>query len=347
MNELRLQAAPLSTTPRPLQNCTSSCGGARQLDERLDYLSAAPDRDHRAKTPGRRTRWRPARAFAAMSTVTYQHEILGPSRQPVALAPIGSIVVSTRACAAVADAAGAFGGPMFQARLPSRHRATGKACRRLENLPALCARRPGLVGAIFETRGEGGASAHSASRRTPPYSRREREISKRYHAASSRDPTPRAKEVADWSPSTGARRNQAPIVINHRHGRDAKLRRRARFDVSTYRIMAPQLDQAPAPSSVAGQSSPPRKQGVRLIDGSFCRDRRGNAIALVADRGRIGMPIRLVGLPPAARHLPRSGMLHDEMTAQGMLASTRWPSSTRRICPRRQCGAAVLAPSPT
>ena len=113
---------------------------------------------------------------------------------PVALAPIGSIErFDPNATASVADAAGTFGCPMFQSSVSKPEvEDTGKVVPNGLKIFQLYVRGDqAWVEAIFDRAVKAGFGALCLTVDTHHYSRRERDISKRYHAASSRDPSAR------------------------------------------------------------------------------------------------------------------------------------------------------------
>ena len=148
---------------------------------------------------------------------------------PVALAPIGSIErFDPAACAAVANAAGTFGCAMFQSSVAKPDiEVTGKDVPSGLKIFQLYVRGDqAWVEAIFDRAVKAGFGALCLTVDTHHYSRRERDISKRYHAAS----VARSGRLA---PSEGARlgagrqvkkRYKLPLIIKGiATAEDAKL----------------------------------------------------------------------------------------------------------------------------
>jgi len=148
---------------------------------------------------------------------------------PVALAPIGSIErFDPNACASVADAAGTFGCPMFQSSVAKPDiEQTGKVVPNGLKIFQLYVRGDqAWVEAIFDRAVKAGFGALCLTVDTHHYSRRERDISKRYHAASSRDPNAsRHQKALDWAQVDKCKKKyKLPIVIKGiATAEDAKL----------------------------------------------------------------------------------------------------------------------------
>src|SRR5262245_30132637 len=123
-------------------------------------------------------------------------------KMPVALAPIGSIErFDPAACAAVADAAGSFGCAMFQSSVAKPEvEETGKVVPSGLKIFQLYVRGDhAWVEAIFDRAVKAGFGALCLTVDTHHYSRRERDISKRYQAASVRQPdAARFQKGLDW-----------------------------------------------------------------------------------------------------------------------------------------------------
>ena len=121
---------------------------------------------------------------------------------PVALAPIGSIErFDPAACAAVANAAGTFGCAMFQSSVAKPDvEVTGREVPSGLKIFQLYVRGDqAWVEAIFDRAVKAGFGALCLTVDTHHYSRRERDISKRYQAASVRDPNAsRHQKALDW-----------------------------------------------------------------------------------------------------------------------------------------------------
>ena len=109
---------------------------------------------------------------------------------PVALAPIGSIErFDPAATAAVANAAGTFGIPMFQSSVskPELEETAKEVPEGLKIFQLYVRGDHAWVEAIFDRAVAAGFGALCLTVDTHHYSRRERDISKRYNAASSRE----------------------------------------------------------------------------------------------------------------------------------------------------------------
>src|SRR4029078_209487 len=144
-------------------------------------------------------------------------------------APIGSTErFDPAACAAVADATGTFGIPMFQSSVAKPDiEETGKVVPNALKIFQLYVRgaQP-WVEAIFDRAVKAGFGALCLTVDTHHYSRRERDISKRYHAASSRDPdASRHQKALDWAQVDKCKKKyKLPMVIKGiATAEDAKL----------------------------------------------------------------------------------------------------------------------------
>jgi glycolate oxidase len=148
---------------------------------------------------------------------------------PVALAPIGSIErFDPLACAAVANAAGSFGCPMFQssAATPDLEVTGREAPEGLKIFQLYVRGDQAWVDAIFDRAVAAGFGALCLTVDTHHYSRRERDISKRYHAASTREPAAsRFQKALDWKQVDKVKaRYKLPLIIKGiATAEDAKL----------------------------------------------------------------------------------------------------------------------------
>ena len=190
---------------------------------------------------------------------------------PVALAPIGSIErFDPAACAAVANAAGTFGCAMFQSSVAKPDiEETGRETPDGLKIFQLYVRGDhAWVEAIFDRAVAAGFGALCLTVDTHHYSRRERDISKRYQAASTREP----ERVA---PSEGARleagrQGQEAVQAaadhqghRHRRGRQARGRARRRRDLRVEPRRPPARPRRSARSTCCRRSSPPPRARPR------------------------------------------------------------------------------------
>src|SRR4051812_26740837 len=122
---------------------------------------------------------------------------------PIALAPIGSIErFDPDACKAVASATGTFGCAMFQSSVAKPDiEETGKVVPEGLKVFQLYVRGDhAWVQAFFDRAVKAGFGALCLTVDTHHYSRRERDISKRYQAASNREPdAARFQKGLDWA----------------------------------------------------------------------------------------------------------------------------------------------------
>src|SRR5215212_1227467 len=232
---------------------------------------------------------------------------------PVALAPIGSIErFDPNACASVADAAGSFGCPMFQSSVAKPDiEQTGKVVPNGLKIFQLYVRGDqAWVEAIFDRAVKAGFGALCLTVDTHHYSRRERDISKRYHAASERNPdASRHQKALDWAQVDKCKNKyKLPIVIKGiATAEDAKL---------AVEHGAGAIDVLPEIVAAA------KGKASIIIDGSFCRGTDVvKAIALGADLVCIGR-LYAFGMAAAGRDgiFRVLELLHDEMTrAMGLM----------------------------
>ena len=216
---------------------------------------------------------------------------------PVALAPIGSIErFDPNACISVADAAGTFGIPMFQSSVAQPEiEKTGKVMPNALKVFQLYVRGDqAWVEAIFDRAVDAGFAALCLTVDTHHYSRRERDISKRYHAASTRAPEASAHQKAlDWKQVDKIKkRYKLPIVIKGvATAEDAKLAVEHGVDVIyVSNHGGRQLDHGAGTTDVLPEIVAAAKGKAEIIvDGSFCRGTDVlKAIALGADMVCIG-----------------------------------------------------------
>lgn len=242
---------------------------------------------------------------------------------PVALAPIGSIErFDAAGCAAVADAAGAFGCPMFQSSVAKPEvEATGKVAPDGLKIFQLYVRGDqAWVEAIFDRAVAAGFGALCLTVDTHHYSRRERDISKRYHAASARLPNSAFYQKGlDWAQFDKLRKKyKVPLVIKGiATGEDAKLAVEHGVDVIyVSNHGGRQLDHGAGtmdvlPEVVAAANG----KAAVIVDGSFCRGTDVlKAIALGADLVCIGR-LYAYGMAAAGRDgiIRVLELLQDEM----------------------------------
>jgi isopentenyl diphosphate isomerase/L-lactate dehydrogenase-like FMN-dependent dehydrogenase len=270
---------------------------------------------------------------------------------PVALAPIGSIErFDPGACAAVANAAGSFGCPMFQSSVAKPDiEATGKEVPNGLKIFQLYVRGDqAWVEAFFDRAVAAGFGALCLTVDTHHYSRRERDISKRYHAASARDPeASRHQKSLDWAQFDKIKaKYKLPLIVKGiATAEDAKLAVEHGVDVIyVSNHGGRQLDHGLGSIDVLPEIVAAAKGRAKIIiDGGFCRGTDVvKAIALGADMVCVG---RLYAFSMAAAG--RDGifrvleLLQDEMTrAMGLLGVNRVdeldPSYLRAAPPVRQ-----------
>ena len=244
-------------------------------------------------------------------------------KMPVVLAPIGSIErFDKQACAAVADAAGAFGCAMFQSSVAKPEiEETGKVQPNALKIFQLYVRGDHAWVENFFDRAEGaGFGALCLTVDTHHYSRRERDISKRYHAASAREPdAARHQKALDWKQLDKLKaRYKLPLIVKGiATAEDASMAVEHGVDVIyVSNHGGRQLDQGLGsidvlPEIVAATAG----RAEIMVDGGFCRGTDiVKALALGADAVAVG---RLYGFGLAAGG--RDGvlrvleLLHDEM----------------------------------
>jgi isopentenyl diphosphate isomerase/L-lactate dehydrogenase-like FMN-dependent dehydrogenase len=159
------------------------------------------------------------RVLRNVSSTDCRGKFLGRSvRIPVALAPIGSIERFWEGgCAPVAEAAGAFGCPMFQSSVSGPEvEETGKCAPGGMKIFQLYVRGDhAWIEKFFDRAVNAGFDALCLTVDTAHYSRRERDISKRYKAASARTPdSGKYQEALDWAQVAKLKkRYKLPMVI--------------------------------------------------------------------------------------------------------------------------------------
>ncbi len=249
---------------------------------------------------------------------------------PVALAPIGSIErFDPNATASVADAAGTFGCPMFQSSVSKPEvEETGKVVPSSLKIFQLYVRGDqAWVEAIFDRAVKAGFGALCLTVDTHHYSRRERDISKRYHAASSRDPNASLNQKAlDWAQVDKIKKKyKLPIVIKGiATAEDAKLAVEHGVDVIyVSNHGGRQLDHGAGTADILPEIVAAAKGKASIIvDGGFCRGTDiVKAIALGADMVCVGR-VYAFGMAAAGRDgiFRVLELLQDEMIrAMGLL----------------------------
>jgi isopentenyl diphosphate isomerase/L-lactate dehydrogenase-like FMN-dependent dehydrogenase len=242
---------------------------------------------------------------------------------PVALAPIGSIErFDPAATAAVANAAGSFGIPMFQSSVskPELEETAKEVPEGLKIFQLYVRGDHAWVEAIFDRAVAAGFGALCLTVDTHHYSRRERDISKRYHAASQREPdAARFQKALDWKQFDKLKaKYKLPLVVKGiATAEDAHIAVDHGVDVIyVSNHGGRQLDQGAGaidvlPEIVAATA----KRAEIIVDGGFCRGTDVlKALALGADAVAVG---RLYGFGLAAAG--RDGvlrvleLLHDEL----------------------------------
>jgi isopentenyl diphosphate isomerase/L-lactate dehydrogenase-like FMN-dependent dehydrogenase len=249
---------------------------------------------------------------------------------PVALAPIGSIErFDPAACVAVANAAGTFGCAMFQSSVAKPDvEVTGKEVPGGLKIFQLYVRGDhAWVEAFLDRAVAAGFGALCLTVDTHHYSRRERDISKRYQAASTREPdASRYQKGLDWKQFDKLKaRYKLPLIVKGiATAEDAKMAVEHGVDVIyVSNHGGRQLDHGLGtidilPEVVAATAG----RAEIMVDGGFCRGADiVKAFALGANAVAVG---RLYGFGLAAAG--RDGvlrvleLLHDEMVrSMGLL----------------------------
>jgi glycolate oxidase len=242
---------------------------------------------------------------------------------PIALAPIVSIErFDPMACRAVANAAGTFGCAMFQSSVakPDIEETGNEVPEGLKIFQLYVRGDQAWIEAIFDRAVKAGFGALCLTVDTHHYSRRERDIAKRYKAASAREPdAARHQKALDWAQFDRIRaKYKLPLVIKGiATAEDAKLAVEHGVDVIyVSNHGGRQLDHGAGTIEVLPEVVAAVKGKARIIiDGGFCRGTDVvKAIALGADLVSVG---RLYGFGMAAAG--RDGifrvleLLQDEM----------------------------------
>jgi glycolate oxidase len=215
---------------------------------------------------------------------------------PVALAPIGSIErFDPDACLAVANAAGTFGCPMFQSSVakPEIEHTGRETPQGLKVFQLYVRGDHAWVEAILDRAVAAGFGALCLTVDTHHYSRRERDISKRYSAASMREPDASHHQKAlDWAQFDKLKkRYKVPLMIKGvATAEDARLAVEHGVDVIyVSNHGGRQLDQGVGSLDVLPEIVAVAKGKATIIDGGFCRGTDVvKAIALGADLVCVG-----------------------------------------------------------
>jgi len=255
-------------------------------------------------------------------------------KMPVALAPIGSIErFDSAATLAVANAAGSFGIPMFKSSVSKPDiEETGKEVPEGLKIYQLYVRGDhAWVESMLDRAVAAGFGALCLTVDTHHYSRRERDISKRYQAASARTPeAARYQKGLDWAQFDKIRaKYQLPLVIKGiATAEDAKLAVEHGVDVIyVSNHGGRQLDHGLGTTDVLPEVvDATGGRAEIIIDGSFCRGTDVvKAIALGATMVCIGR-LYAFGMAVAGRDgiYRVLELLHDEMTRDmGLLGVNR------------------------
>src|SRR3954466_6897355 len=236
---------------------------------------------------------------------------------PVALAPIGSIErFDPAATAAVANAAGSFGIPMFQSSVskPELEVTAKEVPDGLKIFQLYVRGDQAWVEAIFDRAVAAGFGALCITVDTHHYSRRERDISKRYSAASARTSEhSQFQSSLDWAQFDKLRkRYKQPLIVKGvATAEDAKLAVEHGVDVIyVSNHGGRQLDQGLGTIDMLPEIVPAvHGRAEIIVDGGFCRGTDViKAIALGADMvcvGRLYVYGMAAARPPA--HPPAAG----------------------------------------
>ena len=271
-------------------------------------------------------------------------------KMPVILAPIGSIErFDPAGTAAVANAAGSFGCPMFQSSVskPDLEVTAKEVPDALKIFQLYVRGDQAWVEAIFDRAVAAGFGALCLTVDTHHYSRRERDISKRYHAASARSQEHALYQKSlDWAQLDKVRaKYKLPLIVKGiATAEDAKLAVEHGVDVVyVSNHGGRQLDHGLGtidmlPEIVAAVHG----RAEIIIDGSFCRGTDVlKAIALGADMVCVGR-LYAYGMASAGRDgiFRVLELLHDEMFRDmGLLGVNRMdeldPSYVRAAPPVR------------
>jgi glycolate oxidase len=198
---------------------------------------------------------------------------------PVALAPIGSIErFDPMACVAVANAAGTFGCPMFQSSVakPDIEQTAKEIPGGLKIFQLYVRGDHAWVEAFLDRAAKAGFGALCLTVDTHHYSRRERDISKRYQAASAREPdAARFQKALDWKQVDKIKaRYKLPLIVKGiATAEDAKLAVEHGVDVIyVSNHGGRQLDHGLGAIDVLPEIVAVAKGKAEIIiDGGFCR----------------------------------------------------------------------------
>jgi isopentenyl diphosphate isomerase/L-lactate dehydrogenase-like FMN-dependent dehydrogenase len=243
---------------------------------------------------------------------------------PVALAPIGSIErFDPAATAAVAGAAGSFGIPMFQSSVskPELEVTAKQVPEGLKIFQLYVRGDHAWVEAIFDRAVAAGFGALCITVDTHHYSRRERDISKRYSAASARtEEHALYQRSLDWAQFDKLRaRYKLPLIVKGiATAEDAKLAVEHGVDVIyVSNHGGRQLDQGLGTIDMLPEIVPAVGGRAEIIvDGGFCRGTDViKAVALGADMVCVGR-LYAYGMAAAGRDgITRVlELLQDEIT---------------------------------
>jgi glycolate oxidase len=251
-------------------------------------------------------------------------------KMPVALAPIGSIErFDPAATSLVANAAGSFGIPMFQSSVsqPELEETAKEMPEGLKIFQLYVRGDQAWVEAIFDRAVAAGFGALCITVDTHHYSRRERDISKRYSAASARTQDHAFHQRSlDWAQLDKIRaRYKVPLIVKGiATAEDAKLAVEHGVDVIyVSNHGGRQLDQGAGAIDVLPEVVAAAKgKASIIIDGSFCRGTDVvKAIALGADLVCVGR-LYAFGMAAAGRDgiFRVLELLQDEMIrAMGLM----------------------------
>ncbi len=245
-------------------------------------------------------------------------------RNPVALAPIGSIErFDPAASAAVANAAGSFGIPMFQSSVskPELEETAKQVPEGLKIFQLYVRGDQAWVEAIFDRAVKAGFGALCLTVDTHHYSRRERDISKRYSAASARtEDHAHFQSSLDWAQLDKIRkRYKQPLIVKGiATVEDAKLAVEHGVDVIyVSNHGGRQLDQGLGTIDMLPEIVPAvHGRAEIIVDGGFSRGTDVvKAIALGADLVCVGR-LYAYGMAAAGRDgiVRVLELLQDEMT---------------------------------
>ena len=253
---------------------------------------------------------------------------------PVALAPIGSVErFDSAATAAVANAAGSFGIPMFQSSVskPELEDTAKEVPDALKIFQLYVRGDQAWVEAIFDRAVNAGFGALCLTVDTHHYSRRERDISKRYAAASARTENHALYQRSlDWAQFDKLRaRYKLPLIVKGiATAEDARLAVEHGVDVVyVSNHGGRQLDHGIGTIDMLAEIVPAVKGRASIVlDGGFCRGTDViKAIALGADMVCVGR-LYAYGMAAAGRDgiYRVLELLQDEITrCMGLLGVSR------------------------